>query len=261
MLGQNRGQVTIFIIIAVLIVGVALLIFFLRPGAQVSTAFDEQNPSAFLQTCLEEEITNAIETVSLQGGDLEPEHFIAYQDSNIQYLCYTDENYAPCVVQQVLLKDHIEDEIREEIQPEVTNCFNELRENYVERNYNVDLQTGSTNVELLPKRVVSSFDYILTVTRGDTERYDSFNVVLDNNLYELVSIANSIVEWEATYGDVETSTYMTYYRDLKVEKKNQNDGSTIYILTDRNNGNKFQFASRSVVWPPGYGADGIANFN
>jgi hypothetical protein len=51
---------------------------------------------------------------------------------------------------------------------------------------------------------------------------------------------------------------MNYYHDLKVEKKKQLDGTNIYILTDRNNENKFQFASRSVAWPPGYGAEGVA---
>ena len=77
--------------------------------------------------------------------------------------------------------------------------------------------------------------------------------MLDNNLYELASIAESIVEWEATYGDSETTTYMNYYHDLKVEKKKQTDGTTIYIVTNRDTRNKFQFASRSVAWPPGYG--------
>ena len=44
---------------------------------------------------------------------------------------------------------------------------------------------------------------------------------------------------------------MNYYHDLKVEKNKQTDGSTIYILTERDTENKFQFASRSVAWPPG----------
>jgi len=55
-----------------------------------------------------------------------------------------------------------------------------------------------------------------------------------------------------TFGDAETTTYMNYYRDLKVEKKKKTDGTTVYIITDRNDGNKFQFASRSIAWPPGY---------
>jgi hypothetical protein len=60
------------------------------------------------------------------------------------------------------------------------------------------------------------------------------------------------LSWEALHGSVETTTYMTYYKDLKVEKHEQLDGSTIYILTDRNTGNKFQFASRSNAGSPGF---------
>ena len=122
----------------------------------------------------------------------------------------------------------------------------------------MNLRPGNVRVELLPKRVVARFNYTLTTTKTDTERYDSFNVVLNNGLYELVSIANSIIDWESEFGDAETTLYMSYYPDLKVEKLNQVDGSTIYILTDRNTGNKFQFASRSVAWPPGYGIDEVA---
>ena len=113
------------------------------------------------------------------------------------------------------------------------------------------------DIELLPKRIVGIFNYSLILTKGSTERYDSFSVVLNNNLYELVSIASSILNWEARYGKAESTIYMNYYHDLKVEPKLQSDGTTIYILTDRNNGNKFQFASRSVAWPPGYGTSEI----
>jgi len=39
---------------------------------------------------------------------------------------------------------------------------------------------------------------------------------------------------------------MDYYHHLKVEKKKQGDGTTIYMITNRDTGDKFQFASRSV---------------
>ncbi len=112
--------------------------------------------------------------------------------------------------------------------------------------------SGITNIELLPKRVVASFDYVLTVSKTQTDRYDSFSVVLNNNLYELTSIANSIVEWEATVGEAYPTDYMTFYPDLKVEKNLRDDGTKIYVLTDKNARNKFQFASRSLVFPPGH---------
>jgi len=262
LINQVRGQVTIFIIVAILIVGLALTIYFLRPGATVTSGFNEINPNGFIQTCIEGDIEDAVEVVSLQGGSVEPEHFILYQDDKITYLCYTSEYYKTCSVQQALLKEHIESEIEDEIKDEVVNCFNELKRNYEERGYTVNLQPGNVRVELLPKRVVVTFSHTLNVTKTNTEKYGDierpFNVILNNNLYELVSIANSIIDWESTYGKAETTIYMSYYQDLKVEKKEQQDGSTIYILTDRNTGNKFQFASRSGALPPGYGVEGVS---
>lgn len=251
---NKKGQITIFIIIALVIVGVALIVYFVVPKIERTPSFDTKNPNAFIETCLKDTIKDTVETVSLQGGSMNPEHYLTYNEDKIEYLCYTNENYKLCVVQQPLLKQHIESEIKTEIESEVTSCFNSLKESYEGKGYNVEMQTEQTKIELLPKRVVSTFDYTLTASKsGETSRYDSFSVVLNNNLYELTSIANSIIEWEATYGDAETTAYMALYKDLKVEKKNQQDGSTIYIIADRNTGNRFQFASRSVAWPSGFG--------
>ena len=187
-----------------------------------------------------------------------PENFILYERNKIEYLCYTSENYKPCVVQRSMLENHVEDEIEKAIASKVSSCFNEIKSNYEGRGYNVNLQAGETRVELLPKRVVVYMDNEITASRTETERYQNFTVVLNNNLYELVSIANSIIDFESETGDSDPGFYMSIYSDLKVEKLNQMDGSTIYILTDRNMGSKFQFASRSVVWPAGLGVEGVA---
>jgi len=248
---NKKAQVTIFIIIAIMIIIIGVLVYIYYPQIRSTLGFAPKNPQGFIQTCIEDEIESNVEKLSLQGGSLAPEHYIIYGNEKIEYLCYTNEYYKTCVMQQPLLKEHIESEIENSIKNEVKNCFDSMRETYQKQGYNVNLKEGGTSVELLPKRIVATFDYSLTLTKGDTEKYDSFRVVLNNNLYELVSITNSILNWEARYGDAETTIYMNYYHDLKVEKKKQSDGTTVYILTDRNNQNKFQFASRSVAWPPG----------
>jgi len=251
--GDKRGQITIFIIIAVLVIGLVALFFFIIPKTKTETTFDAKNPQGFIQNCLEDDVQNVVETLSTRGGSIEPEFYFTYNNVNIEYLCYTNENYKLCMVQQPLLKPHIEAEIKKAIADKVETCFNNLEENYKINGYNVQLEKGKTEVELLPKRVVVNFkDYVLTVAKGETARHDSFNVVLNNNLYELISIAKSIVEWEATVGDADPRTYMTYYSDLRVDKNLRDDGTKIYIITDRNTGNKFQFASRSLVFPPGF---------
>jgi hypothetical protein len=250
---KNKGQVTIFIIIAILIVGLAILFYFVIPRAEITTVFDEKNPNAFIQACLEDKIKDTVEIVSLQGGSIAPEHYFTYNNTNIEYLCYTSEYYITCSIQRPFLIEHIESEIEDEIKEDVRSCFNALKESYEKKNYNVELRDGITNVELLPKRVVTSFNYVLTVSKDQTDRYDSFSVVLNNNLYELVSISNDMIDWEATHGDFDTLYYMALFSNIKIEKYKQLDGTIIYIVINRDTGNKFQFASRSVAWPPGYG--------
>ncbi|MCK4647605.1 hypothetical protein KAT24_01595 [Candidatus Pacearchaeota archaeon] len=248
---SKRAQVTIFIIIAIVIFVIGILVYIFFP--QIKSTLDRgvKNPQTFIFECIEEEIEDAVEKVSLQGGSIEPENYILYDNEKVEYLCYTNEYYKFCVVQQPMLRPHIEKEIKNEIEDEVRNCFNSLKDSYEKKGYNVNLKEGSVKVELLPSRVVSTFNYSLTLTKDYTEKYDSFNVVLNNNLYELMSIANNILEWETTQGNSEPTLYMALYPYLKVEKDVKSDETKIYILTDKNTGNKFQFASRSLAFPPG----------
>jgi hypothetical protein len=249
---EKRGQVTIFIIIAIIIVFAAVLIYMFYPQITTTLGTQENTPQSYIQSCIEKEISDTVNLLSLQGGSFNVTNYIMYNDSKVEFLCYTNEYYRPCLVQQPMLKQHIESEIKSRISSDVNKCFSSLKTNYEKQGYVVDLKSGSINVELLPKRVISTFNYSLTTTKGDTQKYSSFVVILNNNLYELTSIANSIIQWESTYGDAEVTSYMTYYHDLKVEKVLRSSGEKVYIITDRNTGNKFQFASRGQAWPAGY---------
>ena len=248
---EKKGQLTIFIIIAIMIVVLGVIVYMFFPQIKSRLGGEIKNPQSFIQECIEEEIEDVVERISLQGGSVEPEHYILYDDENVEYLCYTGEDFKFCTIQQPLLKRHIEREIKNEIEDDVQNCFNSLKNSYVKRGYNVDLKDGPIRVELLPERVVSIFNYSLTLIKGNTEKYDSFYVMINNNLYEFVAIANSILEWESTVGNAEPTMYMVLYSDLKVERKLPED-TKIYILTNKKSGNKFQFASRSLTFPEGY---------
>jgi hypothetical protein len=251
---NKKGQVTIFIIVALLIIAIAALVYILSPGLSSSIGRDSNNPYDFMQTCLEDDVNNNVEIISLQGGSTEPEHTYLYDDSNIEYLCYTNEYYLPCIMQQPLLKQHIETEIKNSISGLVEQCFAAMGESFEKKGYDASLNTGELEVNISENSLAIIFEgYEFTITKGETERYDELKVELaDNNLYELIMIANSILDWEVEYGDVDIATYMNYYPHIKTEKKIQDDGTAIYILTDRDTEFKFQFASRSIAWPAGY---------
>ncbi len=250
-LQKKRGQLTIFVIVSLVIVGLAVLAYLFFPRILVGLGISYENPEEFIKTCAENKIGEVVENISLQGGSLNPENYILYKDDKIQYLCYTREHYVPCVMQQPLLNQKIESEIARGIKNTADECFDAMKKNFENQGYNVNLKKGETIIELLPKKISVTFNNDLTLTKDSAKRYEKINIFLDNNLYELTGIADSILNWEARYGNAETTIYMNYYHELKVEKLLQGDGSKIYILTNRNSGDKFQFASRSVVMPPG----------
>jgi hypothetical protein len=257
---NKKGQVTIFIIIAILVVAIGVLFYLFYPKIFPGTGTETKNPSTFIQECMQEEIQNTITNLSLQGGSVNPTFYYTYYDTkksgtnNVEYLCYTNQDYIyPCVVQRPLLVEHIQSEILNNIKADSITCFNNLKKSYENKGYQVNMIPGNITVELIPKKVVTTFEYELTLTKGNTEKFQNFKIALDSNLYEFAGIANSIINWETQYGDAEVTTYMNYYHDLKVEKKSQIDETRVYILTDRNSGEKFQFASRSYVFPPGMG--------
>ena len=249
----KKGQVTIFIILGIVIVGGAVLAYLFIPQIR-STISGTNDPRIFIESCMQEKIREVVDAVSLQGGSVDPSFYYDYQGNKVEYLCYTNKYYDTCVVQQPFLQSHIEKEIHDNIQTAANLCFEQLRETFEGKGYSFSINKGNMTVEMLPQIIAITFNHKVTLTKGDnSQSYNEFSIILNNNLYELTSIANSILEWEATYGDAETTRYMNYYHNLGVEKKKQSDGTTIYIITDLNNENKFEFASRSVAWPPGYG--------
>ena len=108
------------------------------------------------------------------------------------------------------------------------------------------------NIEIVPDNVLIDNKVNLRIEKTNVESYDVIKTGIKSKIYNFALIASSISQWEARYGDSETLNYMLYYPSLKVEKKKQSEGTTIYILTDRDTNEKFYFASRSIAVPAGW---------
>ena len=249
---KKRGQVTIFVIVAILIVALGILLYLFYPKMQTISKKGVSNPYDYIQTCLKDGIKNEIRDISLQGGELSPTLYYLYNNSKINYLCYTNEYYKKCVVQQPMIKKHIQDELTNSIKGNVSSCFNSMKEFYEKKGYQVSLKPGAINVQIIPKKIIIELNYSFELTKEETRKYKDFKIEINNDLYKLLGIGESIVEYETTYGDCDIAPYMIYYHDLNVQKKKQIDGTKIYIIENINTGDKFQFASRSIAWPPGF---------
>lgn len=248
---NKKGQLTIFIILGIFVVAV-VAVFFAVPGLRESVGLKKtESPENFIQNCLENEIKSNAEQIGLNGGSLEPEFYYLYQGNQLQYLCYSNEYYKPCVVQIPFLRKHIETEIAESIKDDVEFCFDSLEQNYQKSNYQTTLKKGETRIDLLPGRIITTINNEFTFSKnGATERREEFSIVVNSKLYELSAISENIVEWEATIGDANVDRYKDFYSWLTPDKFKQTDGTTVYILAEKETGGKFQFASRSIALSP-----------
>jgi len=183
----------------------------------------------------------------LQGGTLNPTFFGNYKLEKIQYLCYTSEYFTPCTNQKPLLKLNMEKELTELMQPIVDNCFDSLKESYEKKGYTVSLEKGKINTNINPEEIELIFnDYSLTRTKEDSIEYKTFSFKKNNNLFQILTFVNLIID-EEIKGDVDIIKYMENFNKFKFEFKLLDDGSNIYVLTDKLTKNKFQFAIRSNV--------------
>ena len=258
-LANKRGQMTLFVIVAIVIVALIVLLFLFKGEVNRFLGIEEAfSPNSYLTSCVEPEIKPAVELLASQGGYRNPDGAIEYDGKKIKYLCYTKDNYVTCAIQQPMIKKHFEDELNEMVKDKASKCIQNLIKEYEKRGYSVNSGASvSSEINIIPQKIHVAFNAPLSVQKEETtQKFKGFEAEIKSEMYDLLFIASSIVEYEAILGDSATELYMNYYPNLKIEKIKLSDSSTIYKLSDVVTKDEFTFASRSLAWPAGYGLEG-----
>lgn len=248
---QKKGQVALFVLLGIVIVGIFVW-FLVLPRISSITTGGDINPSSYIRDCLQPDFVQSLETLASQGGSIVPSPSLLFESTSIAYLCYTDEVYQPCLVQQPLLVSHVSEEVSRTLQSRALSCMNSLVERYERQGYRVESQPRGLNVSFTPTTLVVSYLTPLTVSRESTQTFKHITFSYPTHLYELLIVATGILEFESVLGDSEPSYFMQFDPDLKIEKLKK-DKDTIYTISNVITQEQFRFATRSLVWPIGYG--------
>ena len=246
----KRSQISIFVILAIAIVAVLIIIFYPR----IKLAVQGSPTELTLQNCLDDDLRTTLASILEQGGSLEPSPYVNYEGEKIEYLCYTNAYYEPCVMQNPLLKQSVEEELSNFISSKVKACIEVTEEKLKSQGYIVT-SSGSGNIEvkIIPDSIVINLDKEIQAKKEDSSTEMTIKTaIFGSQAYDIIMISSSIANWETNYGDSNPETYMTFYPNIKVEKKRQSDGTKVYIITDRNTGEVLRFATRSFAVPAGY---------
>ncbi|MDD5193638.1 MAG: hypothetical protein PHF67_03560 [Candidatus Nanoarchaeia archaeon] len=249
---NKKGQITIFIILALIIVVSAFIIYFVFRKPVTTEVVTEENPYGYIRACTFDALKNAVNILDEQGGDIYPKGSVRYLGKNITYLCYTSNFYSPCANQRPLLVEHIQKQLSDYMASELSKCFNSLKSK-LENKYSVEMGEMSSNLKLKSGEIDVEIKRKLLI-RGDgkNQEYENFNIVFENQIYDLTKIAMEIANQESEFCSFDILGFMITYPKYSLNKFITGDSDTIYSIKDRKTNQEFKFAIRSCVLPAGF---------
>jgi len=191
---MKKGQISVFIIIAVLILGVIGGYFILKDrgldlGKEIIDP-EVQPIYSFVENCIYETGENAVERIGETGG-----YFASVDDSlenGIAYYLYEGENYMPS-------KEEVEEELSIYINEMLFFCisgFNDFPDFEVEEG---EIET-LTKIE--DESVVFDVEYKLNVTKGErTYSFKNFEVKISVRLGVVYNVIENIMVEQMTHSD------------------------------------------------------------
>lgn len=259
---RNRGQLTIFIIAGILIVSAVVLFFLFRTGIipEIGGGTKGKSVNAFLSSCLEDKVREAAREISLRGGEMQSQLSLPFTfteeniQRNISYLCYTQNNFRPCVVQKPALILNVQNEIKNYISSEVQGCFNEMESNFESQGFSVS--RGGLNdfdVKLMPRKIAIQTSSEITLTKNEeTTTEKDFEIVVLSRTYELLGLASEIINSETQFCYFEDTGFEITYPEYSIDRFIVESGVRIYTLENKETTEKFRFVVRSCAIPPGF---------
>ena len=249
----KKAQATIFIVVALIIVAVVLAILLypkLKGGGEIDAI---QNPQTYLENCLKTPLKSNLEKLGPTGGEFEPTGYVQYNGTKIKYLCHTSQYYSTCVIQEPLIKEKMEQTLTGALKQEVERCVKDLQNEYEKKGWKVSASQVSSDVSIVLDSIIININSPMTLSKDVSKTYRSFSISIPSKMYEILYIASNIVEYEATFGDADTTVYLRYYPNVNIYKNQLGDGTVIYRVENVVTKESFTFASRSLPWPAGLG--------
>jgi len=247
---NKRAQLTIFVILAILIVVLLLGLVWLLRG-RVSQESILENPESFIDNCVRDAVEQEVGAVLVGGGKIEPEFYKSYLGEKYNYLCYQKSNYLSCINQYPMLKDGCENEIGKKVESKIENCFEVLKDEFEKSGYDISLGNLKFDVQIVPGKIwIRIIKKVDIVKDGNSQSFEKFESFVLSPAFNLISIAREIVNQESQFCNFDYGGFMVLYPDYNIRRISYDD-SRIYIVEDRKSEEKFKFAVRGCALPAG----------
>lgn len=203
---EKRAQVTIFVIVAVVIVAAVVLFLVLRDGSKNQSELPSDFEAPYLEfvSCLEDELSISVDLLESQGGYIYPIEFEAgstyaplsnqlnFVGTNIPYWYYISANGFG--VEQVPTKESMESEIERFVSERIGGC--DLGD-YSLEGFSLELGEPVVSATINTESVEAKIDMNFFVSKGiESARIGNHDIVIGSYLGRLYESALKVYEKE-----------------------------------------------------------------
>jgi hypothetical protein len=248
---NKKGQMTVFVIIAVVLVAsIVLFLFINTKSPRINPA--ENNPGSAIKSCVKDVVENNVNLIIPNAGFMEVENYKLYHGMKIMYLCQNIGNYIPCINQHPMLINEIQKEILDYSNEGIKKCFSDAKQSLEKANNVVSMSSINASIGLAPGRVKTEIGAKIQFSKGEqSTTIEDFDINLNSPIYDLANLAMIIANEQAKYCYFEYAGYMMLHPEIKIEVDTLSDATRIYTLTDKVSSKKMYFAIRSCAIPAG----------
>lgn len=200
----KRGQVTLFVIIALIIAAGIVSYFYFRPGAEKTTITPNPAENLFL-SCAENVLSDGARILGEQGGYIELPKFepgssymptssqLDFLGSPVQYWYYISGNNIQR--QKVPTLESMQKQLSDYISSEIKYCDLSA---YELQGYEFEkADSASASVQIFDNKIVASISYPLTIKHGDVStRFSKHEIEIQSQTGKFYKTAKNIYDKE-----------------------------------------------------------------
>jgi len=222
---NRRGQVTIFIIIAIILVAAFSLYFIFKDKISVLSEDPTSEPIInFVQECIDQTFEDSLIAVAKQGGYSGYNYIEKTNEEGITYYILEGKNYAPS-------KKRVETEISEYFERKFFLCTQHFTDF---SDYQIKEGFLETSINIGDEKAKLRADYPLTITKGDkTSRVENFESEINVRLGVVYKAVNDFVfQHESTENLCLSCLNLAIEEDIFVDMKTSYEGEVVFTFRD-----------------------------
>jgi hypothetical protein len=236
---KKKGQLTIFIIVAIVIIGIVALFFVFRDkfGGENTTNLQGAAITNFVQECIDETLEKTVYDVAKNGG-YSGYSYLSREttESGIGYYLFDGKNHFPS-------KEIVENQMEEYFRVNFFLCtthFSDFKDYGVEEGY-LDV-----HITIEEDKVLLNAEYPLTIRQGkNSMMVEDFDSEISSRLNVMYDSVSSFMEQQKSVQGICLGCFeLAVQNDIYIDMENFYDGSVVFNFTDKYE----ELNNKPIVW-------------